>query len=283
MDSRNQPGASSASLDDSRRKMISGSAWMTAGSILSRILGAIYIIPWVTWMGAYSNQANALFAKGYNTYSLFLMVATAGIPSAISKMVAHYNGINQYGVSRRLYHSGMYVSVAMGLVCSILMFFGASLLDGGDPDVIPVIQSLAWAVLVIPGMSITRGFLQGYNWMAPSAMSQFVEQLLRVIYMLLATFVIMEMGSGNWVKAVTQSTFAAFIGALGSIVLLAYSFLRRKREMDALVSQGEVATGVSTRLLIGAIIYQSIPFIVIESGITLFQLIDQYTFFAITK
>ena len=52
MDSRNQPGASSASLDDSRRKMISGSAWMTAGSILSRILGAIYIIPWVTWMGA---------------------------------------------------------------------------------------------------------------------------------------------------------------------------------------------------------------------------------------
>lgn len=233
MDSRNQPGASSASLDDSRRKMISGSAWMTAGSILSRILGAIYIIPWVTWMGAYSNQANALFAKGYNIYSLFLMVATAGIPSAISKMVAHYNGINQYGVSRRLYHSGMYVSVAMGLVCSILMFFGASLLDGGDPDVIPVIQSLAWAVLVIPGMSITRGFLQGYNWMAPSAMSQFVEQLLRVIYMLLATFVIMEMGSGNWVKAVTQSTFAAFIGALGSIVLLAYSFLRRKREMDA--------------------------------------------------
>lgn len=283
MDSRNQPGASSASLDDSRSKMISGSAWMTAGSILSRILGAIYIIPWVTWMGAYSNQANALFAKGYNIYSLFLMVATAGIPSAISKMVAHYNGINQYGVSRRLYHSGMYVSVAMGLVCSILMFFGASLLDGGDPDVIPVIQSLAWAVLVIPGMSITRGFLQGYNWMAPSAMSQFVEQLLRVIYMLLVTFVIMEMGSGNWVKAVTQSTFAAFIGALGSIVLLAYAFLRRKREMDGLVSQGEVATGVSTRRLIGEIIYQSIPFIVIESGITLFQLIDQYTFFDIMK
>ena len=89
--------------------------------------------------------------------------------------------------------------------------------------------------------------------------------------MLLATFVIMEMGSGNWVKAVTQSTFAAFIGALGSIVLLAYAFLRRKREMDALVSQGEVATGVSTRRLIGEIIYQSIPFIVIESGITLFQ------------
>lgn len=65
--------------------------------------------------GAYSNEANALFAQGYNIYSYVLVIATAGIPSAISKLVAHYNGINQYGVSRKLYHSGMYVSMAMGL------------------------------------------------------------------------------------------------------------------------------------------------------------------------
>ncbi|KRM78372.1 polysaccharide biosynthesis protein [Limosilactobacillus coleohominis DSM 14060] len=107
---------------DAQAKMVTGSAWMTAGSITSRLLGALYVIPWVTWMGAYSTQANALFAKGYNIYSMFLTVATAGIPSAISKLVAHYNGLDQYGVSRRLYHSGMYVSIAMGVICSIVMF-----------------------------------------------------------------------------------------------------------------------------------------------------------------
>ena len=104
--------SSTAPQNDARSKMLSGSAWMTAGSIASRILGALYVIPWVTWFGAYSNEANALFAQGYNIYNLFLVVATAGIPSAISKLVAHYNGINQYGVSRRLYHSGMYVAMA---------------------------------------------------------------------------------------------------------------------------------------------------------------------------
>ena len=87
--------SSTAVKKDAHEKMLSGSAWMTAGSITSRLLGALYVIPWVTWFGAYSNEANALFAQGYNIYSYVLDIATAGIPSAISKLVAHKNGINQ--------------------------------------------------------------------------------------------------------------------------------------------------------------------------------------------
>lgn len=270
---------STAPKKDARSKMLSGSAWMTVGSITSRILGAIYIIPWVTWFGAYSNEANALFAQGYNIYSMFLTIATAGIPSAISKLVAHYNGINEYGISRRLYHSGMYVAMAMGVICATVMMFGAALMDNGNPDVIPVIRSLAWAVLIIPGMAITRGFLQGYNWMAPSAVSQFVEQLFRVIYMLAATYFIMKIQRGSWVSAVTQSTFAAFVGAVGAIVVLIMAWMKHRAEMDGLVLHSVENTTVSTRSLIFKIAYQSIPFIVIESGITLYQLIDQFTFF----
>ena len=277
-ENRDNGSRSTAPQNDAQSKMLSGSAWMTAGSIASRILGALYIIPWVTWFGAYSNEANALFAQGYNIYNLFLVVATAGIPSAISKLVAHYNGINQYGVSRRLYHSGMYVALAMGIICATIMMFGAALMDNGDPNVIPVIRSLAWAVLIIPAMAITRGFLQGYNWMAPSAMSQFVEQLFRIIYMLAATYLIMKIQGGSWVSAVTQSTFAAFIGAIGAILVLGAAWLRHLGEMNGLVRSSVADPAVSTSRLVMKIVYQSIPFIVIESGITLYQLIDQFTF-----
>ena len=270
--------SSTAVKKDAHEKMLSGSAWMTAGSITSRLLGALYVIPWVTWFGAYSNEANALFAQGYNIYSYVLVIATAGIPSAISKLVAHYNGINQYGVSRKLYHSGMYVSMAMGIICAIVMMFGARLMDNGDPNVIPVIQSLAWAVLIIPAMSITRGFLQGYNWMAPSAMSQFVEQVFRVIYMLAATYFIMKIKHGSWVSAVTQSTFAAFIGALGAILVLAIAWMRHLNEMNELVENSIPNSEVSTMRLVMNIVYQAIPFIIIEGGINLYQLIDQFTF-----
>ncbi len=266
------------STNDAKAKMLSGSAWMTAGSVTSRIIGALYIIPWTTWLGTYSTQANALYAQGYNIYNLFLVVATAGIPSAISKLVAHYNGINEYSVGRRLYRSGMYVSMAMGVICATIMLFGANLLNNGDPNVTPVIRSLAWAVLVIPAMSITRGFLQGYNWMAPSAMSQFVEQVFRVVYMLAATYFIMKMHPTHWVPAVTQSTFAAFIGAIGAILVLGFAYLKHLGEMNKLATQGVQDKDVRTRELIFKIIYQAIPFIVIEAGITIFQLIDQYTF-----
>lgn len=266
------------STNDAKAKMLSGSAWMTAGSVTSRIIGALYIIPWTTWLGAYSTQANALYAQGYNIYNLFLVVATAGIPSAISKLVAHYNGINEYAVGRRLYRSGMYVSMAMGVICATIMLFGANLLNNGDPNVTPVIRSLAWAVLVIPAMSITRGFLQGYNWMAPSAMSQFVEQIFRVVYMLATTYFIMKIHPTHWVLAVTQSTFAAFIGAIGAILVLGFAYLKHLGEMNQLATQGVQDKSVRTRELIFKIIYQAIPFIVIEAGITIFQLIDQYTF-----
>ncbi|KRL92453.1 putative polysaccharide biosynthesis protein [Limosilactobacillus ingluviei] len=275
---REDEQVTASSTNDAKAKMLSGSAWMTAGSITSRILGAIYIIPWTTWLGAYSTQANALYAQGYNIYSVALTIATAGIPSAISKLVAHYNGIDEYEVSRRLYRSGMYVSMAMGIVCATVMLFGANLLNNGDANVTPVIQSLAWAVLVIPPMSITRGFLQGYNWMAPSALSQFIEQLFRVVYMLAATYFIMKLQPTHWVQAVTQSTFAAFIGALGAILVLGAAYLRRLGYMRRLAAAGKQDQSVQTRKLIFKIIYQSIPFIVIEAGIAIFQLIDQYSF-----
>lgn len=127
-------------------------------------------------------------------------------------------------------------------------------------------------------MAITRGFLQGYNWMAPSAMSQFVEQLFRIIYMLAATYFIMKIQHGSWVSAVTQSTFAAFIGAIGAIIVLGIAWLRHLSEMNGLVANSVSDPEVSTGRLVFKIAYQAIPFIVIESGITLYQLIDQFTF-----
>lgn len=275
----NQHDTGHENRQNTKQKMITGSAWMTAGSITSRILGAIYVIPWVAWFGIYSNQANATYAQGYNIYSIFITIATAGIPSAISKMVAHYNGLHQVNMSRKLYRAGITVAVISGIVCAAIMMAGAPLFARGDKNVIPVIRSLSWAILVIPWMSITRGYLQGYSWMAPSAMSQFVEQLFRVIYMLSATYLIMKLGSGNWVSAVTQSTFAAFVGAIGSVAVLGWSYVRHLGEMQQMeVDSRPLDNDVSAFRLILNIVYQAIPFIIIESGIIIFQLVDQYTF-----
>ena len=82
-----------------QEKMARGSAWMTASNIISRLLGAVYIIPWYAWMGENAKAANGLFNMGYNIYALFLLISTAGIPAAIAKQTAHYNSLNEYGTS----------------------------------------------------------------------------------------------------------------------------------------------------------------------------------------
>ena len=60
--------------DTQQQQMLRGTAWMTASNIISRLLGALYIIPWYAWMGKQGDQANALFGQGYNIYALFLLI-----------------------------------------------------------------------------------------------------------------------------------------------------------------------------------------------------------------
>lgn len=271
------------SNEENRDKMLSGSVWMTAGSIFSRILGAIYIIPWRIWFGSFFLLGNALYGFGYNIYSFFLIAAIAGIPSAIAKQVAHYNALNEYGVGVRLYKRGLVLSMVTGLVCALILYFGAPLLDGGNKDVIPVLHSLAWAILIIPTMSLTRGYFQGYQQMAPSAISQFVEQLARVLYMLITAFIIMRVMHGSWITAVAQSTFAAFIGAVAGLLVLVYYYWRRRSYFRDLVANSNNEIHVEASELYKEIIAQAVPFIILGAGITIFQLIDQYTFFDIMK
>lgn len=269
----------------SKDKMINGSAWMTGGSILSRLLGALYIIPWMAWMGNQNiaESANALYTIGYTPYALFLNIATAGVPSAIAKQVSYYNSLNEYEISRNIYKKGLQIMAVTGIVSALIMYVAAPFIAASSPNVsvdnaTQVIRSLSWALLIIPCMSVTRGYIQGHHIMKYSAISQFIEQLARVIFMLAAVYLIRQVWNGSVVNAVAASTFAAVIGAVFSIGYLFYIIWRKKPELDERAAQSLNKITISTNEIFKSIIRTAIPFIIIGSGITLFQMIDQFTF-----
>lgn len=261
-----------------KEKMLRGSAWMTAGSIISRILGALYIIPWYSWFGSDKLQANALYTKGYTVYSIFLMIAISGIPSAVAKQVAHYNSKNEYGVSKRLFKTSLVALFILGAVCTLVFWLIAPWISQGDPRMVSIYRSLALALLIIPSMSLLRGYFQGFQDMAPSALSQLIEQFLRIIYMLLATYITIKVMGLAFEAGVWQSTFAAFIGAVGGTLLLVGYYLKHKKRLDKLVSQSNDQLKITNATLLKEVLYQALPFIFIACAMSMFNLVDQFTF-----
>lgn len=261
-------------------QMLRGTVWLTASNFISRLLGAAYIIPWYIWMGKHGAEANGLFTMGYNIYAWFLLISTAGVPVAVAKQVAKYNTKGQEEHSFAMIRGFLKFMSLLGLVFAIIMYLLSPVfanLSGGGKDLIPVMQSLSWAVLIFPSMSVIRGFFQGHNNLKPYAISQIAEQVIRVIWMLLTAYFIMKVGSGDYVEAVTQSTFAAFIGMGASLLVLVY-YLWETGLLQHIIHRPESDNEIDTKALLWDTIREAIPFIVTGSAIQLFQIIDQMTY-----
>ncbi|CAI3288321.1 putative polysaccharide biosynthesis protein [Enterococcus cecorum] len=262
-------------------KMARGSAWMTLGNVGSRLIGVIYILPWYYWMGSHGREANALFNMGYNVYALFLMISTAGIPAAIAKQVAHYNSKQQYELSHRLFKKALIFMGIVGLISAGIMYIASPALarmSGGGAELIPIMRSLSAAILIFPCMSVIRGFFQGNQDMRPYAVSQLAEQVIRVFYMLLATFIIIKVMHGDYLKAVEQSTFAAFIGALASMAALIYFWKKAEVQFEVQKEVSLPGELLDTKALIIDTIRQAIPFTIVGAGTTIYKLVDQMTY-----
>ncbi|KRN75271.1 hypothetical protein IV73_GL000432 [Weissella kandleri] len=262
-------------------KMLRGSLWMTIGNLISRLLGALYIIPWSMMLGVtYTTAANGLYAQGYQIYSVALLIATAGLPNALARLVAEFSAKKQFGYVKDVLRQSLLLGSVMGIIAGAALYALAGPLSQGNPNVIPVIRSLAAAVLIIPVLSMLRGYVQGLEMMGLSALSQVVEQIIRVAYMLVLTAWIMLGQHGNWVDATVQSTFAAFWGALAgvAVLLLGMLFHRNYLKGQFVVNENK---GDPKRSFIGVMARQSIPVIYAGSAISLVQVIDQFTFFKI--
>ena len=114
--------------------------------------------------------------------------------------------------------------------------------------------------------------------MQPMGVSQLWEQLVRVLFILVATYWIMILGHGDYIKAVNYSTFATFIGALASYIYLLAYMRKRFGHYKTLYHESLPPRDVSIGRIFKDIFKEALPFIYIGSAITIYQFIDQLTF-----
>ncbi|GIN73082.1 transporter [Bacillus sp. J14TS2] len=267
-------------------KLIRGTFILTLGTILSKILGLFYVIPFKAIIGGES--AYALYSYGYNPYTIFISIATAGVPMAVSKYIAKYNALGEYEVGHRLFRSGLIVMTLTGVVSFFVMYGLATpiaemVLKGAETDfttedVASVVRAVSFALLVIPAMSLIRGFFQGNQSMGPSAVSTVIEQLARIIFLLAGSFMVIYILKGSVVTAIGTATFAAFIGGIASLIVLLWYWKKRKPKLDEQRLQSKGDLTVSLGSMYKEILIYAFPFVMVGIANPLYTLIDQFTF-----
>ena len=269
-------------------KLLRGTFILTLGTILSKVLGLFYVIPFFAIVGEYGT---ALYSFSYIPYTIFISIATAGVPLAVSKFIAKYNALEEYAVGRKLFKSGVAVMLATGIVSFLIMYITAPglaelVMDTSNDenvkitaaDVTTVIRAVSFALIVVPFMSLIRGFFQGHQSMGPSAVSQVVEQIVRIVFVLAGAFVVLNILEGDMVTAVSVATFAAFIGALGSLGVLGWYWMKRKPHLDKLLENDKKTMDISLKDIYKEILLYAAPFVFVGIANPLFQFVDMMTF-----
>ncbi len=266
--------------------IVRGTMLLTAATFLSKFLGMIYVIPFNELVG---ERGGALFSFAYTPYNILLSVSTIGVPLAVSKFVSKYNSLGDYETGMRMFKLGMKMLLITGLAAFVLLFFSAEplarlMLANEDStgisiaDVTMVIRMVSFALIVIPAMSIVRGFFQGYQSMGPTAISQVVEQIVRIVFLLAAAFAVMKVYQGGIATAVGFATFAAFVGALASCFVLFLYWKKRKANIIQQVEQQQITHDISKKDLLIELFSYAGPFVLVGLATPLYQLVDQFTF-----
>jgi len=264
-------------------KLLRGTFILTFGTILSKVIGLIYVIPFFQIVG---REGTTLYQYSYVPYTIFISIATAGVPLAVSKFISKYNALEEYAVGRKLFKSGLVIMLLTGVMAFLVMYLAAPILaemSVGDKkanldNVTTVMRAVSFALIVVPFMSLIRGFFQGHQSMGPSALSQVVEQIVRIAFTLLGAFAVLHIFHGKMVTAVSVATFAAFIGAIGGLIVLFWYWYKRKPYLDELLTHDKGTIDISLKDIYKEIIIYAFPFVLVGIANPLFQAIDQFTF-----
>lgn len=270
-----------------KNSFINGALIATIGIVVTKFLGIIYIIPFYAIIG----ESNiALYGYAYTIYNLFLSLSTVGIPPAMSKLISEYNTLEYYDTKERAYKLGKKLLIVLGIVLFIIMFFGAPFIanqimgnnTGGNSkeSITFVIRVISTAILVVPYLSVTKGYLQGHKFMLPSSVSQVLEQVVRIAVILIGSYLCMRVLNLGVTNAIGVAVFGATVGALVALIYLLVKIRNNKKDIvritkDEKIKQEEKK--ITNKFIIKKLLIYSVPFISFGLALSVYDYIDMTT------
>lgn len=262
-----------------KSSFVEGTIIATLAIIITKILGMLYVIPFAAMIGA---SGSALYAYGYNIYAIFLDISTAGLPLALSKIIKEYNTLKMVDAKRRAFLLGIKLVSIISIAMFLILFLFAPLiahlilgeLQGGTTieEVSFVIRMTSFAILIVPYLSITRGYLQGHNIIGTSSISQVLEQVFRILTILGGSFLALYIFKISMKYAIGIAVFGASIGGLVAITYLLCKMYRSRKELG--LEKVKESDDISDKEIGKKIISYAIPFIIITIAFSINNFLD---------
>ena len=202
--------------EQKKQSFLHGAALLAMATAIVKVIGALYKIPLNAIIGT---RGFAYFNTAYDIYSVLLMISTAGLPVAMSRMISEASSLNNTRQMKRIYRTAQGIFLALGLAGSLLMtVFCRQLADFQEqPDAWAAIACLGPSALLVCLISAFRGFFQGQSNMMPTSMSQIMEAVCKLIVGLGAAALLLKftqdisLAAGGAILGVTSGCMVATI------------------------------------------------------------------------
>lgn len=253
-------------------KFLKGAAILGIAGILVKVMGVFFRLPLTNWIGA---EGISYYSSVYPIYVFFLTLSTAGIPVAISKMVSERVVVKNYGGAHKVFHTSLWLMAAFGFASFMMVHFGAGFIEETvlkNPGTSLSLQAIAPSLFFVPIMSAYRGYFQGRQNMNPTALSQFFEQLFRVVVGLSLAYYLIPTG----LEATNAgATFGCTAGAVAGLVVVIGIYLLNLPAITSKIHRNKSNERLeSTATIIKRLLVIAVPITIGASILPLMETID---------
>ncbi|MDO4300847.1 MAG: polysaccharide biosynthesis protein [Clostridia bacterium] len=213
-------------------------AILAAAGLLVRVLGFLYRLPLTNMIG---NRGNGIYSAGYYIYNFFLIMSSAGLPVAISKMISEKIAYGEYTNAKKIFKVSMLVSGGLSFLCALIMAIGTTLLryyceTNNVTDSLWYrstwcLYSLSPTIFIVGIMAVYRGYFQGFNTTVPTAVSQLIEQIFNAFFSVYLAWLLVGYGVEFGAAGGTMGTG---IGALAGLFILVFYYIKSKKSRNAI-------------------------------------------------
>ncbi|QQZ61779.1 polysaccharide biosynthesis protein [Paenibacillus sonchi] len=259
-------------MSTKKESFVKGTLILAAAALVARVLGLAQRVP---LEHLFNDIGNASFTQANNVYLMLLPLATAGIPSTLSKMVSERYALNRPHEAQQVYRAALIFAAVVGVLMSTILYIAAPYYAEYSkvPESTLAIRAIAPALLLFPMIAMMRGYFQGRNNMMAGGISQIIEQIARVSTAILLAFILLRQGYSNtWMAA--GASFGSVLGSIGAFgVMLYYAVkLRRSEEQKALYDSSQ--TRIPLLKIYKDIFKLSIPIVLSSVTVPVVNFID---------